>query len=666
MRLLALAFLFGCQPSTLPPLDICHSEATAAGEVYVGEVDCADMRIVGGEGRNADYWMANSLFRVIIRHPQDAQTVLRVGGGTVVDGAPWGSNDRLHEIIPIVDGGWLDLEELEVDGDRIRMAGPIVPLPGLTSAALGEWREIAWRIEPDTPWLHVEGADGLWIHGAGGGSILDGQWVYGDTVYGHDGEMADDLGGAILIDGSSKLLISSRADAWNALGGSERVEGVAEGAADVEIFRQGSLVARIPVALDGSFSSTVPAGSDSCRATLSGFAPSALAEIGEGLDLVLGAAGSIAIAHTAGRQVAASWSDSHGRGGWRLLDPDGGTLDMGAGIYDLTLSAGPTFEPAVTRVEVSADQTVDIGMQLDIKFDPGNRVLADTSWHGDRSRTWRGTDTSAAQRAAGAGIGYIVITPEDEVGKVQDNVNGFPTIPTRNGSLILGPDWQMSTWTWSGNSKRAAHGAIDISGLDVGDALSAAKGGISTNRLAVVDLSLLSQLGTPFSVDPPPEFIALEHPGINGPIDSDWESWFTWLDAGMLLNPVGPRTWVDVIDRDLYGWVDVEAGLIPGHVVATTGALLTLDVEGYRPGDVVSVDDRQPGWTVGLELLGAEDIDQLALIGSGGAIIRSWSGATRADEFLLLDDHRWVVAMAWSTTTDDFAATGPVWINPPD
>ncbi len=666
MRLFALALLGGCQPNAQSRPDICHDQAPEQGDVYVGEIDCGTMRIDGGDGRNADYWMANTVFRAILRNPQDAQTLLGIGGGTVVDAAPWGSNDRLHEIVPLVDGGWLDIVDFEVDGNRIRMAGTVVSLPDRVADALGEWREVAWRIEPDSPWLHMEGADGLWIHGAGGGSILDGQWVAGDIVYGHDGELLEDLGGAIRIQGATGLLISKREDAWNALGGSDTLEGTAVGAGDIEVFREGRMVARLPVDADDHFESTVPTGADSCRAVAPGRAPSETGPIGSGLDLVLGGAGSIAVTQTPAQTVAASWTDNHGRGGWRLIGPEGATLAVGAGVYELTLSGGPTLEPRTTRVEVHENETVDLGARLDQRFDPGDRVLAAMSWHGDRSYTWRGTSSGAAQRAVGQGIGYLVFTPENEVADADDGVGGFPTIPTRNGSKTTGPNWNLWTWTWAGNSKRSAHGAIDITGLTPAEALSAAMGGPLKKRLSVVDLRVLDELGAPYSADPAPTFVALEHPGTNGPIDSEWAPWFTWLDAGMLLNPVGPRTWVDVIDRDLYGWVDVEAGLIPGHVVASTGALLTLDIDGYVPGDVVSDDDRQPGWTVAVELLGAEDLDQLALIGQGGTVIRSWPGATDAEEFLLLDDYRWVAAMAWSTTTDDFAVTGPVWINAPN
>jgi len=665
MRVFGLAILVGCQPRALPPPDVCHDQPTGPGEVFVGPVDCTDMRIAGGEGRNADYWMANSLFRAILRHPQDAQTVLRIGGGTVVDAAPWGSDDRLHEVIPIVGGGGLELETFEVEAEAIRMAGTVVDLPDRPADEPGAWREVSWRIEPDSPWLHLEGADGLWIHGAGGVSILAGQWVYSDTVYGHDGEVLEDLGGAMRVQGATGLLVAPRNDAWGHLGGDRTLSGVALGASDVEVFRAGELVARVPVDPEGHFDAVVPSGSDRCRAIAPGSAPSPEMDVGEALELALGSTGAIGLTQTPAIPLAVSWTDNHGRSGWRLLDPEGGVLDVGAGVYDLTLSAGPAWVARTLHVEVQPGATVQLGARLDASFDPGQRILAATSWPSDRSRTWRGSNTTAAQRAVGQGVGYLVLTPEDEVDQIADDALGFPNIPVQPGSKTTGPGWSLSSWTWSSNSKRSAHGAVDRAGRTAAETLAAAKGGPVTDRLAVVDLAALEKLGPPFSTDPAPDLVLLGHPGANGPIDSDWQPWFAWLDAGGLLTPVGPRTWVDVVDPSLYGWVDVEAGLISGHAVATTGALLTLDIEGFTPGDVVPEDDRQPGWTVDVAVYGGEDLDQLALIGAGGALIRSWPAQTAVEEFLLLEGERWVAAMAWSTASDHFAVTGPVWVNPP-
>ena len=73
-----------CQPHAFESAAVCNSERLPPGEVFVGEITCTAMRVTSGEGRAADYWMANSLFRALIRHPQDSQTAVGVGGGTVV------------------------------------------------------------------------------------------------------------------------------------------------------------------------------------------------------------------------------------------------------------------------------------------------------------------------------------------------------------------------------------------------------------------------------------------------------------------------------------------------------------------------------------------------------------------------------------------------------
>jgi hypothetical protein len=664
MRIVPWVLLWGCQPRVFPEPELCNDQPPAPGEVYVGPVDCTDMRIPGGEGRNADYWMANHAFRAILRHPQDAQTVLRVGGGTVVDAAPWGSDDQLHEAIPIVSGGWLALESFEVGDDEIRMGGTVVALPDQPADDPGAWREVTWRIEPDSPWLHLEGADGLWIHGEGGASLLDGQWVYDALVYGHDGEVAEDLGGAIRVTEPTGLLVAPRSEAWSHLGGAP-LSGVAPGATDIEVFRDGQRVARLPVDEEGVFDGDAPPGSDVCRAIAPGSAPSPTAAVGTDLTLDLGGTGSLVLTQHPPQPVAVSWSDADGRTGWRLLSAEGGQLDFGAGVYDLNISAGPTWRARDLRVEIPGGTTVALGVQLDALYDPGNRVLAATTWPSDRSRTWRGSNTASAQRAAGEGIGYLVFTPEDDISSADSNALGFPAIPVRNGSLTTGDGWSLATWTWSSNSKRSAHGAIDPSGLDAAQGLAAASGGPVVDRLGVVDLPALGQMGAPHLVNPHPDLVRLDHPGATGPTDSPWQPWFDWLDAGGLLAPVGPRTWVDVVDRNLYGAVDVEAGLIRGETVATTGSLVTLDIGGFGPGHVVSEDDRQPGWEVHIAVLGDAPLDQLALVGAGGSILRSWTDETEVDDFLLMEDEHWVLAMAWSTQTDDFAVTGPVWVRPP-
>jgi hypothetical protein len=151
-----------CQPVFTRSEVAC--ERPAAGEIYVGP-SCDAMIPANGEGRSADTAIANAWFRAIIRHPMASLTRPGVGGGTVVDIAPWDAADPVQEIIPIVGGGALDVDGFELEDDGVRAEGTIVPLPDAPSeAGRGEFR---WVIEADQPILQVEGADGLWIHPRG-------------------------------------------------------------------------------------------------------------------------------------------------------------------------------------------------------------------------------------------------------------------------------------------------------------------------------------------------------------------------------------------------------------------------------------------------------------------------------------------------------------------
>ncbi len=50
---------------------------------------------------------------------------------------------------------------------------------------------------------------------------------------------------------------------------------------------------------------------------------------------------------------------------------------------------------------------------------------------------------------------------------------------------------------------------------------------------------------------------------------------------------VGPWTWLEGLSRDRYGGVDVEAALVRGRSVASTGPRLRLRIEGSGPGALV-------------------------------------------------------------------------------
>ena len=126
-----LALVAGCQPRPefLSSSEDCQSATPSKGDVVVGPVTCDAQQIPSGEGRGSDYYLANHHFRAIIRHPETSLSMIGVDGGTLIDAAPWGYRDRLHEALPLVGGGWLDVDVFEVGDSEILVGGTVVSLP---------------------------------------------------------------------------------------------------------------------------------------------------------------------------------------------------------------------------------------------------------------------------------------------------------------------------------------------------------------------------------------------------------------------------------------------------------------------------------------------------------------------------------------------------------
>ena len=179
LGLVTLPALVSCQPSTPAPGAECHTERPDEGQVLVEPLLCSDPVPPGGEGRaDADVYLATHDWRAILRHPQDALTVAGWGGGTLVDAAAWEGPDAVHEVIPLVGGGWLTEIEATLLADAVRLEG--------TDLA-GERRTVTWRPDPDGPWLVAEGADALRIDPAGDAEVLGGLVLAPPTVIGEIG-----------------------------------------------------------------------------------------------------------------------------------------------------------------------------------------------------------------------------------------------------------------------------------------------------------------------------------------------------------------------------------------------------------------------------------------------------------------------------------------------
>lgn len=651
--------LAACQPDAWTDPAVCDADRPPPGEVRVAPVSCDGQRVPGGEGRGADVWMANAWLRVVLRHPQDAATLAGVGGGTVVDASTWDGEDVLHEVAPIVGGGGLAVEDWALEPDGLRLSGVVVSLPDRPADTPGAPRTVRWTLDPDGPWLRLEGADGLWIHARGDAEVLDGQVRVGAVVVGHDGVVAEDLGGALRVDGAGRLLVAPATEAWGLLAEEPvRLSGVAPGATELWLLRDGERVGWLPLT-DGRFDARIGAAVTAVQAHASGRAPSPPTPPGEGLSLALGGAGAVRVEPLgAPRPFRVEWTADDGRSGEVELPADGGELALGAGGFDLRASAGPSRLPALARVEVASGTVVTWRARLEPAFDVGAYVQVALGAPSDVDRTFRGSDAAAVRRLAAEGFDHVVFTPADEVATVEAE-DARDLLTWRNGARLTdrAGAWNIWSWSWSANPKNNAHGVHDVAGLAPEDALAVAWGGPSRDRFTAVDTGFLRAVGMPWQLDPRPDLVRLDHPLVD---PEGWDRWFRWLDARAALLPIGPVTWVPVEDPSAVSAVDVERGLIRGRASAGTGPLLRLEVNGRGPGErVVLAGASLP---VRAELRGGP-LDRLAVLGAGGRLLGEaggpvWEGAPDLEQ-------GWVVAVAWNEDGGDWAVTGPVWLLAP-
>lgn len=635
----------------------------------MSEIVCQDQRLPGGDGVGADLWLANSRLRAVLRHPQASLTLAGVGGGTLVDLAPWGHGDALLELAPLVDGGWLLVDSLELQDDAVVVAGVVRALPDRPDTPSGQRRTVTWRVPVDEPWLELEGADGLWLHPAGDATRL-GDWVLvGNVVYGHDGTLDEDLGGALRLHGVTRVLAAPFTQAWSTdLVPTRPVSGRAPGATTVTASEGGTRLAVLRVDEEGHFEGPVPAAVDTLRAAAPGRTPSAPAPAGTDVELQVGPPGAVQVrvgwaSGATPRPVALAWDDGDARQGSRRALPDGDVLAVGAGPLRLTVGAGPAVAPQVVDLVVPPDATILVDVLLRPRIETGSWVPADLGWPGGRSRRVRTTAAGRVRAAVAEGLAYVVATAEDDVGTTAAFLNDAPWIRYDDGAAIHHPDgWAVSTWPLGSAANASGGGVPRIDRLTPQEALRTATGGTRA-RYGRVDLAWLVAAATdPRLLEPMPDFVDLTAPG--GSFDA-WRPWTDLLDAGRFVRPGGPRHWLDVVDAAAYGRVEVERALRRGRLTAGTGGWITLDVGGVGPGGVVPPDLLAPRPTVRVQR-GDHPLDRVGLLGPGGSLLAETTvegpDVTWSPE---LEAEAWLAAVAWSTTTDEWSVTMPVWVVPP-
>lgn len=675
---LLLTAALACQPTPDAPLErpTCPEMPLAAGQVMVGPLVCAAQRLTGGDGRAEDWWLANSALRAVMRHPNASLTLAGLGGGTLIDASTWTRPDELLEVSALVDGGWLSVDVAEVEEGAIRLEGALRALPYRAIPDEGARRVVRWRIEPDEPWIHLDGGHGLWIHPNDDLLLLDG-WLVGDRlVYGHNGGVVEDLGGAIVTDATA-LLIADVGTAWaQRPGPHQQLSGTAPEADGLRLYRGATWVGVLVPAADGTFSATVPADVDGVTAHAASRAPSALTPVSPDMTLALGPEGNLDVSLSGvDRPVAASWAARDGRTGKVVFPPEGGSLPVGAGVYELTLSAGPAWTPRVLDVEVAPGTRSWVATRLERRIDAGSWVLADLDWSSNRDRGVRDDVNDRMSVAVSEGLDYVVNVARDDVATASAWLDDQQFIRWSTGTTLTSPDgWTITSWPWADSPRQSGHGAPRIAGFDPRTALQLAWGGAGANRELLVDLPWLAAVrDEPWSVAPRPTHVKLGPPGA-APFGA-WFPWFTWLDAQRFVLPAGDRVWLDVRTPDRYGPVELDRAVQLGRISAGTGALLTLTLDGAGPGEVLppALLQRDSGGDTGPWLpaprqatlrlqRGGTSVDRLTLFTAGRGVVQTWEPQLDDQTFTAeLQPGTWTIAVGWSPGSADWVVTAPIW-----
>ena len=659
--LAVVALGMGCVPSFPADDSACDARTLESGELRVRRVPCSAELISGGEGLTQDWLVENAQLRAVFRHAGSALTQLNAGGGTLLDLAAVGQEDVLGEALPLIGDGWLTdvavhaVEEADVVGLDV----------------VGAEGTVRWRLGADDSALSVDGLDALWVLPAADAERYGNVLSVDERVLAADGA-AEDLGGVVRFDGVTKLSAGAPGVVYASVWSSDvSVEGTSDGER-VELLIGEDLAGWLPVE-SGSFLGAVPQGVDGVRAVAEGHAPGSLESAGTGLDLTTGGLGALAVrvVDETGESVAAvvyaraSASDD-AYTAWPV-PPQGATLPLGAGTYQLVVYGGPYRE-----FWQASDFVVEGGVGLSVvltgAYAPGDWVLADVRIPAWPDVSLRRSSAEAFAEAAAEEVAFGVCVATDEVCTASVSARWESRIAGRSGSIAVTQSvGEIISWEWNANSKRPAHGAVAWSGLSAEDALALSEGGPNQARLLVVDKEWVDAAGPAYAWSPHPDAVRLaafaDREGLAEVAAMGVDTW------------LGPLSWVSVADRAAFSAVDVERGIVAGNTVATNGPWVHLLVGDAGPGETtestgsleVSVEVSAPIW-MGIDQVGL-DVD--------GATVETWDLNEALDGTWTTQatlDLEFGVVQAWAIGAgaspeplegSRWAVTSPVWVGQP-
>lgn len=656
-HLIPLWLLVGCAPTLTADsaAPSCFDSAPEAGQVRVKRLSCSDEVPRNGEARGTDFLLQNALVSVVVRSTGSSLTLVGAPGGTLVDFAPHGWNDRLLEAVPIVQGGWIASDEedfgVDADGAWVRLRGPVVSAIGIDADGgldagvfeRGEVAELVWRLPPDSQTLQIEGAEGLYLHGDRQTEAVQHGFYHAGLAYLTDADSVVDLGGAQRLGGVSQLAVGLWAEAPGQLWpDGPRAQGTCDGDR-VEVRGEEGILLGF---LDPAFDQALPAGATTLTCVAEGRAPGAPALPGEGLALEAGGEGWLwlRVSDTLGEELPAlvTWS-----GGRVALPPGGAPVPLGAGTHAITVSHGPAFDPFEGTLTLDGEAELSVTLRRAITAEGWTQ--ADLWRQATPSRDSRAEPAEDLRLAAAGGARFVVQSATDEVGlPYTDDWEGL-YLRARPGSLARSEAaGEVLAWSWDSNRRFSGHGATPWFGLGATDLLAAAMTAGQPDRLAVVDAAWVAAAGPPAGWDPRPDLLRLRGP-------EDLPVLLELARRQVPIGVVGPVTWIYTGVDGQASAAACEQGLVLGRTVASAGPLLTLEAAGQaiEAGTVFSMRLEAP-YSARVQSL------ELWVDGERAA---SWPIVRRDDEpFVVrsgaMEDTSWAVAVV---VGEDWAVTSPLW-----
>ena len=588
----------------------CDPRTFSAGEVRIKQIGCSDERLVGGEGTTGDWLLENAVARFALRYGT-ALTRFETSGGTVVDASLPGRRDGLREATPLfeTEAGLEPLSAAVATPLEERTAGRVLAVglevEGTTPS--GETRWFRWRLAADSPVLELEGADAVEVL-----PLAPAEWVGAvaevdpdddgtiEVLVAMDGE-AEGVGAARTYHHPTRLVAGSRVAVRDALWPDSLAVSGLSNAQWIEAFDEaGSRVARLPVEGD-TFQGRVPAQTQGLQPVRPGWRSGPAVEPGTDLTLPLGPEGrlDLTVTDSQGRPIAATvlW-----QGERHATDLGGSTVDLPPGSGPLTVQAGPAYE-AVTLDPVRVLERPSLTVSLE-RVQPDDAFIGHFGVLAAPDRETLRSSTDAVEGAVAQGAAVVVVSARDEVAQRSEPLRLSRDLVVWAGTTAAPPEGSLLAFPYTGALRQPAHGAAPWPGLDPLEVLSWMG---RSGRFVAVSSGWADAAGPPWTWPLLPRFFLLDSP-------SDLNGWFSLLDQGVDLAPLGPVTWLEGFPTTELSPTEAARALTQGPLTAGNGPRVTLvrrlALNVQRDAATLSVTCSGPSWMPirTLELLGPDGV----------------------------------------------------------